>query len=262
MKYMGSKSRIAKHIVPIIQDYIDKNNIETYIEPMVGGANIIDKIHCKTKIGYDINKYLIALLKRVQENEPLFESVSKDLYDKARTAVNNNDTSDFEDWEIGNIGFLASYNGRYFDGGYSKPGYEKTKNGLRYRDYYNESKNNLLNQAKNKEFKNIILYSEDYLKIPTYSNAVIYVDPPYENTKQYANSKNFDYKEFWNMIRKWSENNIVIVSEQHAPKDFKCIWRQEVSRSIKATDKSKAVEKLFVKEDRNAVSSNKSFNME
>lgn len=26
---MGSKSQIAKHIVPIIQDYIDKNNIET-----------------------------------------------------------------------------------------------------------------------------------------------------------------------------------------------------------------------------------------
>lgn len=26
---------------------------------------------------------------------------------------------------MGNIGFLASYNGRWFDGGYAKSGYEK-----------------------------------------------------------------------------------------------------------------------------------------
>lgn len=56
--------------------------------------------------------------------------------------------------------------------------------------------------------------------------------------------------------------NKSIQLSQHAPRDFKWIWRQEVSRSIKATDKSKAVEKLFVKEDRNDISSNKSFNME
>lgn len=35
---MGSKSRITKYIVPILQDIIDKNNITTYIEPFVGGA--------------------------------------------------------------------------------------------------------------------------------------------------------------------------------------------------------------------------------
>ena len=47
MKYMGSKSRIAKDIVPIIQKCINDNNIDIYIEPFVGGANIIDKIKCK-----------------------------------------------------------------------------------------------------------------------------------------------------------------------------------------------------------------------
>lgn len=38
MVYMGSKSRIAKEIVPIIQSYIDNNNIHNYLEPFVGGA--------------------------------------------------------------------------------------------------------------------------------------------------------------------------------------------------------------------------------
>ena len=38
IKLMGSKSRIAKYIVPIIQKCIDDNNLETYIESCVGGG--------------------------------------------------------------------------------------------------------------------------------------------------------------------------------------------------------------------------------
>lgn len=38
MKYMGSKSRIAKYIVPIIQKCIDDNGLEYYIESFVGGS--------------------------------------------------------------------------------------------------------------------------------------------------------------------------------------------------------------------------------
>ena len=46
MVYMGSKSKYAKYIVPILQKTIDDNNISTYIECFVGGANIIDKRKC------------------------------------------------------------------------------------------------------------------------------------------------------------------------------------------------------------------------
>jgi DNA adenine methylase len=246
MKYMGSKSRIAKYIVPIIQKYIDDTGCKYYLEPFVGGANVIDKIKCSTKIGSDKNKYLIALLQRAQANEPLYTSVSKELYDAARTAFNNGDDTRFFDWEMGNIGFLASYNGRWFDGGYAKSGYEKTKNGERYRDYYREAKDNLLEQAPN--LKGIKFSCKDY----RYYNGVnlkgfvIYVDPPYQNTKQYANATSFNYEEFWQTMRDWSKNNIVLISEQNAPDDFECIWEQEVSRSIKANDKSKSTEKLFV----------------
>lgn len=243
MKYMGSKSRIAKHIVPIIQKYIDDNNIKLYVEPFVGGANVIDKIKCDEKVGRDLNKYLIALLKHVAEGGKLYNEVTKELYNKARTAYKNGDTSEFEDWEIGNIGFLASYNGRFFDGGYAKSGYENTKNGKRFRDYYRESKDNLLKQAP---MLKDIKFSVSNYKDLIIGGALIYCDPPYANTKKYGNAKNFDYDKFWNIIRYWSYNNIVIVSELEAPDDFECIWEQEVSRSIKSNDKSKAVEKLFV----------------
>lgn len=38
MKYLGSKSRIAKDIVPIIQRYIDEAQPIAYLEPFVGGG--------------------------------------------------------------------------------------------------------------------------------------------------------------------------------------------------------------------------------
>jgi len=57
----------------------------------------------------------------------------------------------------------------------------------------------------------------------------------------------FNHNKFWNIIRKWSKNNIVIVSEYTAPKDFKCIWKKKkkfnyiCDNSIK-----KYIEKLFI----------------
>ena len=67
MKYMRSKSRIKKHIVPILQKLIDENNIEMYIEPFCGGCNIIDTIKCKTKIANDISTPLIEMWKYLQK---------------------------------------------------------------------------------------------------------------------------------------------------------------------------------------------------
>lgn len=61
--YMSAlKDALRKIIVPIIQSYItDKTTM--YIEPFVGGGNTIQRINFHTKIGYDIDKYVIALLR-------------------------------------------------------------------------------------------------------------------------------------------------------------------------------------------------------
>lgn len=238
---MGSKSRIAKYIVPIIQKCIDDNNLETYIEPFAGGCNVIDKIKCKSRYGYDKNKYLIALFKHLQSDGKLLPDVSRELYSEVRANYKN---GDYEDWYVGNIGFLASYNGRWFDGGYAQAGYEKTKTGQRYRDYYRESKDNI--EAQIPYIKNVILDVKDYLDFTPDNNSMIYCDPPYANTKKFANAMNFDYDKFWKKMREWSENNFVLVSELVAPDDFICIWSKDVQRSMKSTDNTmRAVEKLF-----------------
>lgn len=48
IKLMGSKSRIAKYIVPIIQKCIDDNNLETYIESCVGGVISLIRLSVRT----------------------------------------------------------------------------------------------------------------------------------------------------------------------------------------------------------------------
>ncbi len=41
---MGSKAKITKYIVPIIQRKIDESGARYYVEPFAGGCNVIDKI--------------------------------------------------------------------------------------------------------------------------------------------------------------------------------------------------------------------------
>lgn len=241
---MGSKSRIAHQIVPIIQKYIDDNKVKNYIEPFVGGANIADKIQCEHKYCSDIREPLIELLKYVQRGGDLPLSISKEEYSLVRS-----NPEEYEKWYVGCVGFLASYNGRYFDGGYAHLVHEKTKTRTRVRNYYKEARNNLLHQASSELFQDIIFrccdYKELYKKCQ-FKNCVIYCDPPYQGAKQYSNSKNFDYEDFWNEMRKWSKENIVLISELRAPDDFTCVWKKQTSRSIKVNDKNMVTEKLFM----------------
>lgn len=240
MRYMGSKSKIAKQIVPIIQGYIDENDIKYYLEPFCGGMNVIDKIKCEHKIASDINKYLIALLSENNKIDTLPSAVTKEHYVEVRKEYREK-SGKYEDWYIGAIGFLASYNGRFFDGGYG--GIVKTKIGT-VRNYYEEAKKNLLLQRDN--LKGIILINCDYRKWTGMENALIYCDPPYKNVKQYGENKEFNHEKFWEWCREMSEKNIVIVSEQEAAAGFKVIWEKEVKRTIDNKKAVKATEKLFV----------------
>lgn len=238
---MGSKSRIAKYIVPIIQQRINDYNIKTYIECFSGGCNIIDKVECENRIASDNNDFLIELFKHRNDLDVLPKIVSKEHYSDCRQAYYANDFSLYPKWYVGAIGFLASYNGRFFDGGYA--GIVHTKSGID-RNYYDEAKRNLLEQIP--QLQDIKFQHGDYENL--YSDAVdclLYCDIPYKNTKQYGTSKNFDYDRFWSWAERMSEKNIVLVSEHEAPSGWECIWQQEVKRTIDNTKRISVVEKLF-----------------
>lgn len=235
MKYMGSKSRISKYIVPIIQKEIDKTGFD-YLEPFCGGCNVIDKIIANKKYANDNNKYLIAMLKYLQENPNHFfpNEINREHYNDVK-----NNMQDYDDWYVGWVGFISSYNGRFFDGGYAKTIVSKT--GV-VRNYYDEAKRNILNQIKN--LKDVNFICKDYKELNP-KNLVIYCDPPYQNTTKYSTSKNFSHEEFWETMRKWSKENVVLISEENAPCDFEIIWQQDILRTQDNRSRKQTIEKLF-----------------
>lgn len=240
MIYQGSKNRLAKYIVPILQSYIDENKIETYIEPFVGGCNIIDKIRCKSRIGSDSNEDLIALLKYVQRDNSLSiapQECSFEHYAEVRADKNNLKYS--KEYRV-LIGYCASYGGRYFDGGYGK---DRCGN----RNIYSERVANLKQQAP--FLSEIDLLCKDYKEYLNkgISNTLFYLDPPYKGTKQYKSQK-LNYEEFYDFCRQLSKDNAVVISEYNMPEDFECIWQRErnVYQKSDRVNCDKAIERLFV----------------
>lgn len=241
MVYMGSKSKYAKYIVPILQRTIDQHNITLYIEPFVGGANIIDKIRCERRVGCDRSDTLIALLKLASEDfSKVLADGSRELWDKGKAYVKDGTMPD--DMSLADIGameFFASFSNGGFPRGYAK--------NTPTRNYFKEARANMEKQAP--DLKGIEFYCKKYIELnPDITDTVIYCDPPYANTKQYgyANQEKMEYDSFWEWVRKLSKNNYVFVSEQAAPEDFEAIWTHEAKRTNGTDNNYKAVEKLFV----------------
>ena len=240
MRYMGSKNRISKELVPIIQSYINKDT-KAYIEPFVGGCNIIDKIQCSRRIGLDIHKQLIELFKKLQlgiENIP--DSISEEEYKKVK---NNKDN--YEDWYLGLVGFLGSFGARYFEG-YARHNKDDHTEQIQKGSIKNLKKQyNLL--------KNVEFYNCNFLDLPKdkINNCVIYCDPPYKNSKRYSKTEKFPYEEFYQWCRDMSKNNTVLISEYNMPDDFTCIWEKETkvnfdSNRTSGDSKNKRIEKLYI----------------
>ena len=237
MKYVGSKNKIAKDILPIIQSYIDNPLCQGYIEPFVGGANMIDKVKCKHKYGFDIHKYLIALLNQAKEDCSVFPNT----IDKSTYLDVKSDPIKYEDWFVGLVGFCASYNGKWFDGFANGV---KTKIGT-IRNYTDEAIRNLIKQSPN--LKDIIFHCRDFrtVKSDKVKSYVIYCDIPYKGTTKYK-TEDFPYDEFYDWCREMSKDNIVLISEYNMPDDFECIWSKEVKCTLDKSSRSDKVEKLFI----------------
>ena len=236
MKYIGSKNRLSKELAPIIQSYITEDVIG-YLEPFVGGANMIDKIKCNNKIGCDIHKELIELLKHIQITiNDLPITITEDEYNYVK---NNKDNH--EDWYVGLVGFCATFGAKYF-GGYAR-GNDK-------RDRSGEGIRNLKKQAPN--LKDIKFINCSFLDLPKdeIKGYVIYCDPPYRGTAKYK-TEEFPYEEFYNWCREMSKDNVVLISEYNMPEDFECIWQKETkvlinSNRVSNDDKNNRVEKLYI----------------
>lgn len=198
MKYMGSKSRIAKHLAPIIQAYITEDTVG-YLEPFVGGANMIDKIECKRKIGADVHNYLISTLHALSNGWIPPKTITEDMYKDIKENKEN-----YDDALVGYVGFQMSYGGKWFGG------YRRDKVGKR--NYSEEAYNNTIKQIPNLIGTDFLISDFRNLPMDKIKGYVIYCDIPYRNTTKYS-TDNFPYEEFYQWCREASEYNTVLISE-------------------------------------------------
>ena len=233
MIYMGSKARIAKELLPII--LFGREEGQYYIEPFCGGCNSLCLVD-GNRIGNDKNEYLIEMWKALTSGSSFPITITRELYSEVRNSYNKRDNK-YSKAEKGWIGFMGSFNGRFFDGGYSG-------HLVGNRNYISEQIKNTLKQID--KLKDVIWQSGEYYNIIIPDNSIIYCDPPYKNTKQYSTSRNFDYDRFY----KWcidmkSKGHKVFISEYKMPEPFACIWQREVINSLNQKITKRPIEKLF-----------------
>ena len=162
-----------------------------------------------------------------------------------RTEYDPNEIIYYEDYaEIGWYGWMGSFNGRFFSGGYS--GHDVLQKNGKTRDYIKEQINNTLKSIP--KLKNVNFTSDDYFNVDIPEGSIVYCDIPYKGSKQYETSKDFDYEKFYEWCRKNKSKYQIFISEYNMPEDFKCIWQKEVTNSMNTTKTYKPIEKLFILE--------------
>jgi DNA adenine methylase len=230
MQYLGSKNKIAKHLLPIILE--NRKPKQWYVEPFVGGCNMIDKVS-GNRIGGDSHYYLIEMWKALQNGwtPPKFISEKRYAELKANKEV-------FNPALVGYAGFTMAFGSKWMDG-------------------YTRS-HNLGNQNEIKKsmwaYKNVTkqiplimgvkFFQSQFFKLVIPKNSIIYCDPPYENTTAYKDNV-FDYSLFWDWIRHLNkQGHSVFISGYKAPSDFTSLI--SIKKSASNALKQDNTEQLFV----------------
>lgn len=241
MKYMGSKNRIAKHILPIMLK--DRKEGQYWVEPFVGGANMIDKV-TGNRIGADYNEYLIAMWQELQKGWIPPDFISEDLWKDIKVNMDSKYDKHLIAFSRLGCSFGADWNGGYTRNvRKDKPNAEILNSTTK--SYCRQSKNNIMKQLPNIIDVNFKSISYQNLEIP--NNSIIYCDPPYEGTTRYKDD--FDHDKFWDWCReKHKEGHTIYISEYKAPDDFECIWEMELRNglnNLQEKHNKKSIEKLF-----------------
>lgn len=225
MKYMWSKNRIAKYLLPIILK--DRKPNQWYVEPFVWGANMIDKVE-GNRIWSDFNEYLIEFLKWMQEDKEKTPYISKEKFEEIKNNISN-----FPKWLVWLSAFQLSFGSMWF--------WSYRRDNQWKRDYAEETIRNIEKQKPKIKWIDFKFCSYKNLEIP--KESIIYCDIPYKWTAKYKWVEEFNYEDFYNWCReKKKEGHTIFISEYNMPDDFKCVWQQELTNNL---NNKKATEKLF-----------------
>lgn len=228
MRYLGGKSRIAKHLAEVIDSV--RHPGQWVWDAFCGGLSMSVALSKKGPVwSTDANAALIALYRAIQSGwEPPTE-VSKETWHAAKALPDSDPLKAF-------CGFGCSFGGKWF-GGYAGRRAARAGDPKLY-TFRDSTANGLRRECPGR-----VLAVVDFLSVqPQACEAILYLDPPYAGTTGYAAVAPFDSDRFVQRVREWSRFTHVFVSEYSFPIG-ECVWSRQVPGSTQF--KKDAVERLY-----------------
>ena len=275
LPYQGSKKKISKKIVEIIKQNFGTNK-PVYDIFGGGGAITAECMLNGLEVHYnDLDRTITDMFQRVLATDREFlktlivsreeffkirEKENKTVDDELKLLINsfgNNKRDYIYSKELSdskyNLAIEIIKNHDTFDG-YKKT--ETYKNAYRPFDIGKEDKNQALQQLnplqqleRLQQLQCVEATNLDYTAFSGVENAILYLDPPYENTvlKGYSIHE-FNSQSFYDWAFKMANKNIVLISSYEiSDSRFECVYEFKTARStFQSGTNNNKTEKLFM----------------
>jgi len=228
VRYLGGKSRIAKHIAAIVNAARTAER-PGFWEPFCGGLSMSVQLaaHGPGVIS-DANPALIALYRAVRDGWDPPTEVTREQRDAALALPDSDPYKAFA--RIG-CGFGGDWGAGYARGD--------------GRNYVRESRCALLRDIPKLTGSTLACMSFFDVE-PQPLPIVIYADPPYAVTTGYAATGVFDHDRFWACCAAWESHGVpVFVSEYACPVHHSVLWERTYARSIRKAGERDHTDRLF-----------------
>lgn len=282
LPYVGSKKKISKKIVQLIIQNFGKDKI-VYDLFGGGGAITAECIINGVDVRYnDLDKTVVDMLETVLKTdreflktlivsrEDFFEILSKEqktAEDNLKLLINsfgNDSKSYIYNKEVSGIKYKTAHDVIHNHDVFY--GYKQTETYNQTLDKHNDQIGILkqlerLQQLERLEQLNQLQQTQggvihpfttfDYKRFSNVTNAIIYLDPPYEGTDSFYHENEIDYEDFYDWAVEMSHENIVLISSYTvSDKRFEVAYNFEKAKSTFQGGIGKGhTEKLFMVKD-------------
>ena len=282
LPYQGSKKKISKKIVEIIKQNF---GTEKPIYDIFGGGGAITaecmlnglEVHYNDldetatsmfqKVVGEDRDYLKTLIVSRDEFFKIREKENKTVDDELKLLVNSfgNDrktylySKEFSDLKY-NLAMEIINNHDTFENYRKTETYLKSRKVFEWQTYKTRmhpleriqqlQQLQQLERLQNININNLEITNHDYTHFSYLSDAIIYLDPPYEKTHLQGYSiNNFDSKAFYDWAYKMANKNIVLISSYEISDErFECVYEFKNARNTFSSKSCRGIEseKLFM----------------
>ena len=282
LPYQGSKKKISKKIVEIIKQNFgtDKPVYDIFggggaitAECLMNGLEVhyndLDETATSMfqKVVSEDRNYLKTLIVSREEFFRILDKENKTIDDELKLSVNsfgdnrinylyNKKNSDFKY----NLAMEIINNHDTFENYRKTETYLKSRKAFEGQTYKTRmhpleriqqlQKLQQLERLQNININNLEITNHDYKRFAYLSDAIIYLDPPYEKTHLNGYSiNNFDSKAFYDWAYKMSKKNIVLISSYEISDErFECVYEFKNARNTFSPKSCRGIEseKLFM----------------